>query len=116
MTALWVCGIVPSLDQPFYRDEHLFVDLRQQVVILDGEPVRLTRMQYLLLALLVERVGEVVTRAMIFTHIWGYSPKKGQLRVAAHIHGLRRKLGVYADHYIETVYGVGYRFRPVPGL
>jgi DNA-binding response OmpR family regulator len=29
-----------------------------------------------------------------------------------HIRGLRRKLGIYADHYLETVIGVGYRFRP----
>jgi len=31
---------------PPYRDEHLFVDLRRQAVILDGEAVRLTRGEY----------------------------------------------------------------------
>ena len=66
-------GLVLPLDEQFYRDDHLFVHLRQQVVMLDGEAIFLTRMQHRLLALLVE-----------------------------------------SDHYIETVPGVGYRFRPMP--
>ena len=96
---------MPSLDEHFYRDNHLFVHLRHEVVMLDGEPIFLTRMEYRLLAVLVKRAGEVVPRPnllmltpMVHTHLWR----------------LRRKLGVYAE-YIETVPGVGYRFRPLPG-
>jgi len=44
-------SLLPSLDQPFYRDEHLFVHLRHQVVMLDGEAITLTRKQYQVLAL-----------------------------------------------------------------
>ena len=79
--------------------------------MLDGQAITLTRMEYRLLALLVQHAGEVVTRTIFLTHMWGYSPKTGRLRLSAHIRGLRRKLGVYADH-IETVTGIGYRFRP----
>ena len=59
----------PSNQQPLYRDEHLFMDLRQQVVILDSEAVRLTPMQYRLLALLVEHPGEVVPRAALSVQV-----------------------------------------------
>jgi DNA-binding response OmpR family regulator len=44
---------------PFYRDERIYVDLRQQLVMLDGETVRSTLLQYRLLAVLVEHAGEV---------------------------------------------------------
>ena len=86
-----------SLDEQYYRDGHLYVDLRQQLVMLDGEMVRLTPMQYRLLALLVEHAGVVVTRPVFLIQLGGYSPEIRERRVDACIHGLRRKLGVYAD-------------------
>jgi DNA-binding response OmpR family regulator len=96
---------------PFYRDAHLFVDLRQQVVLLDSEAVRLTPMQYRMLALLVEHAGEIVPRPTLALWVSGrvLGPRSNMLD--KHIRGLRRKLGVYADQYTETVHGTGYRFR-----
>ena len=73
--------------------------------MLDGRILHLTSMEYVLLALLVEHAGEAVPRAILLTLT---------RKVDMHIKGLRRKLGVYADHYIETVVGTGYRFRPMP--
>jgi two-component system phosphate regulon response regulator PhoB len=73
--------------------------------MLDGRILHLTSMEYVLLALLVEHAGEAVPRAILLTL---------RRKVDMHIKGLRRKLGVYADHYIETVVGTGYRFRPMP--
>ena len=90
------------------------MDLRQRVVTLDGETVRLNRVEYRLLALLVEHVGVVLTRPILLMQIWGYAPEIRGGRVDTCIRGLRKKLGVYADQYIETVYGTGYRFRPLP--
>ena len=104
--------LLPSLDKQFYRDEHLFVHLRQQVVILDSETVRLTPMQHHLLALLVQHPGEVVPRATLSVQAWGDACGTRPRLVDFHIRGLRRKLGVYADQYIETVIGIGHRFRP----
>ena len=102
-----------SLDQQFYRDAHLFMHLRHQVVTLDGEAVTLTRTEYRLLALLVEQAGQVVPRAIILTQLWGSLPETHTRQLNSHIRYLRKKLGIYADQYIETVPNVGYRFRPV---
>ena len=55
--------------------------------------------------------GEIVTRPILLMQIRGYGPRMGPRRVAA-LDVLRRKLGVYADDYIQTVTGIGYRFRP----
>ena len=106
---------LPSLDQPFYRDKHLFLDLRQQVVMLDGERVALTSREYRLLALLAEHAGEVVPRSSLLLRIWGHVPEVRPSTLDVHIRGLRRKLGVYADRYVQTVVGAGYRFVPLPG-
>jgi len=104
---------LPFLDQQFYRDEHLFVHLCHQVVMLDGETVPLRPIEYRLLALLVKHAGEVVPRAIIFNQIWGEAPGIPRRRAHPHIRGLRKKLGVYGDQYIETAIGIGYRFRPL---
>ena len=107
-----MCNALPSQNQPSYRDKRLYVDLRQSLVILDDETVRLSRIQYRLLALLVEHAGEVVPRTVIFTQVWDSLPETRSRTLDVHIHGLRKKLGLYADQCIETVVGVGYRFRP----
>jgi len=98
-----------------YHDEHLYVDLREEVVILDFGMVRLTPMEYRLLALLVEHTGVVVTRPGLLMQFGGYSPEMRERRVDACLHGLRRKLGLYPDQYLETVTGGGYCFRPCQG-
>ena len=60
---------------PFYRDEHLFVDLLQQVVTLDGETLRLARIQHQVLALFVKHTGEVVPRTNLLMQIWRHVPE-----------------------------------------
>ena len=79
--------------------------------MLNGETVRLTRKEYRLLALMAQHAGEVVHRSILLLHIWGQVPEMRPSTLDVHIRGLRRKLGVYADQYVETVVGIGYRFR-----
>ena len=106
-------GAVLSLNQPSYRDEHLFVDSRRQLVKLSGQTLTLTRKEYCLLALLVKHAGKVVPRAIMLTELRRSLPETHTFALDVHIGWLRRKLGLYAD-YIETVigFGIGYRFRP----
>jgi DNA-binding response OmpR family regulator len=107
---VWLALSPPN--PPSYRDEHLFVDPCHQAVILNGEMVRLTPLQFRLLALLMEHAGEVMSTTTLLTQAWGYAPEKRTLNTT--LWRLRKKLGMYSN-YIETVVGVGYRFRPMPG-
>ena len=84
--------LVLSLDRQFYRDDHLFVHLCHQVGMLDGEAITLTRIEYRLLALLLEHAGEVVPRAIIVTQLWAAQPKTRTPWLALHMGGLRKKL------------------------
>ncbi|MFB3826393.1 MAG: helix-turn-helix domain-containing protein [Bryobacteraceae bacterium] len=74
--------------------------------------MQMTRKEYELLALLVENAGEIVPRETLLLRIWGYTPQIRTRTLDVHIRRLRRKLGPYAEQYIETIFGVGYRFQP----
>ena len=95
-----------------YQDEHLTLDFTRQAVALDAERMILTRKEYDLLALLVAYAGVIIPRAEMLMRVWGYSTEIRTRTLDVHIRHLRKKLGVYADVYIETVFGVGHRFQP----
>ena len=107
---MWLALSPPN--PPSYRDEHLYVDLSQRVVILDGRALTLYPLEYRLLALLVKSAGEVVPRKTLLMQTWGHAELRANV-LDVHIRRLRSKLGKYADHYIERVPRVGYRFRPL---
>jgi two-component system phosphate regulon response regulator PhoB len=90
------------------------VDLRQQAVTLNGQTITLRRLEYRLLALLVEHAGEVLPRQILLMQIWGFAPETRTRTMDVHIRRLRKNLGLYSQH-IETVVGIGYRFRPPLG-
>jgi len=75
-----------------------------------GTPVELTATEFRLLRLLAGRPGWVFTRNQIVNAVRGEDYPVTERSVDVHIVGLRKKLG-QAGEYIETVRGVGYRFR-----
>src|SRR6516162_2833069 len=95
-----------------YRDEHLSLDFSQQVAALDSERMTLTRKEYDLLALLVQHAGEIIPREALLMQVWGYGAEIRTRTLDVHVRRLRKKLGGYADLYIETIFGIGYRFQP----
>ncbi len=75
-----------------------------------GENVELTYTEFKILMLLATRPGWVFTRTQIVDAIHGEGYAVTDRAVDVQIVGLRKKLGPCGD-YIETVRGVGYRFR-----
>ena len=95
-----------------YQDAHLEVDFEHRMARLDRQPLPLTRKEYDLLAILVANAGEVVRRDALLSRVWGYSREVRTRTLDVHIRRVRKKLGAYSDQYIETIFGVGYRFQP----
>ncbi len=94
----------------------LRIDPDQYRVELAGQPVTLTALEMSLLLLLARQPGRVFTRAQLVEGLWA-APYEGYDRVIdVHVGHLRRKLGddPEAPRFIETVRGVGYRFRAAP--
>ena len=79
-------------------------------VLVDGQPVELTFTEFRVLHFLAGRPGWVFTRYQIVNAVRGEDYAVTDRAVDVQIAGLRKKLGP-CGHYIETVRGVGYRFR-----
>jgi DNA-binding response OmpR family regulator len=95
-----------------YRDEHCAVDFLKQAAFLDNETLTLTRKEFELLATLARNAGDIVPRDVLLQNIWGYSREIRTRTLDVHIRRLRKKLNPYGEQYIETIFGVGYRFQP----
>lgn len=95
-----------------YRDAHVEVDLAAGSLQVDARPVQLTRKEASLLAALVGNAGDIMSREVLLSRVWGYGPQIRTRTLDVHIRRLRKKLGAYGDQYIETIFGVGYRFQP----
>lgn len=74
-----------------------------------GDPVELSRREYMLLNALAEHPGRVLTREALEGRLYAWGEEVASNALEVHVHHLRRKLG--ADR-ILTVRGVGYRLRP----
>lgn len=95
-----------------YQDAHLEMDFEHRMARLDSQPLALTRKEYDLLAVLVANAGDVVRRDALLARVWGYSSEVRTRTLDVHVRRVRKKLGAYSDEYIETIFGVGYRFQP----
>jgi DNA-binding response OmpR family regulator len=92
----------------------IVIDLRAHTVHRNGAPVALSPRGYALLATLVARPGEVVTRSQLLREVWGYSSDVMSRTVDMHIMELRRKLEPDPTNprHFQTVRKTGYRFTP----
>ena len=83
----------------------LRLDTRHQDVALDGEPLALSRREYMLLKALVENVGLIQTREALETRLYGWGEEVASNAIEVHIHHLRKKL---PEGFIKTLRGIGY--------
>ena len=88
----------------------LIIDLSKHKVSFQGRPIVLTTIEFAILEFLSRSPGRVYTRNQILDNVW----KEGKFiidrAVDVHVRGLRKKLDKASD-YIETVRGIGYRFK-----
>ena len=88
----------------------LTVDLGQHAATIGGQAVDLTPKEFDLLALLLRNPGRAFSRDYLIEKVWGYDAAGSDRTVDTHVLRLRKKLGAVGDR-IETVWGLGYRFK-----
>ena len=116
--ALRIRAILRRAQAPEPEGEHLDfgrlrVDTSAHRCWVSGEEVQLTALEFKLLTTLMKRRGRVQTREVLLTDVWGFSADVTTRTVDTHVKRLRQKIGD-AGGYIETLRGVGYRFRSEP--
>lgn len=100
----------PPAEDALLKIHELVIDPGRHEVLVQGQPVDLTATEFRLLHLLARRPGWVLTRAHIVEGIHGDDYPVTDRAVDVKIVALRKKLGTAAQ-YVETVRGVGYRFK-----
>ncbi len=91
----------------------LRIDFEKRAVTLHGEPVRLTYVEFEILAALARHPGRVYNRMVLLERVWGNASYRDPRTVDVHVRHLREKLESEpkTPELILTVRGVGYRFR-----
>ena len=103
---------VKAADEPVgqLRIGELEIDVPRHRVAIGESTIELTATEFALLELLVKRRGRVQTRDQLLQDVWGYDNPIDSRTVDTHMRRLREKLGRVAS-YLETIRGIGYRFR-----
>ncbi len=105
-------GISTSAQEPISAGE-LEIDFERRLVTVREESIRLTYVEFEILAALALGPGRVMTREGLLEHVWGDSAYRDPRTVDVHIRHLREKLEADPRNpeFLFTVRGVGYRFR-----
>jgi phosphate regulon transcriptional regulator PhoB len=94
----------------FLKAESLVLDLGAHTAKLEETLLDLTATEFRLLAHLMRNRGRVQTREILLDRVWGYSFEGYSRTIDTHVRRIRKKLGAH-QNLIETVRGVGYRFK-----
>lgn len=96
------------------RFEGLYINVPARRVEVEGQNIALTAKEFDLLMTLASSPDRVFTREALLNQIWGYSYLGDGRTVDVHVGTLRKKLETPTNgpHYIQTVWGVGYKFVP----
>ncbi len=96
----------------------LKIDLKKRKVLLDKQVVELTAKEFDLLVEFVKNPGQCFSRQELLENVWGYHFQGYDHTVNAHINRLRAKIEIdpSSPRYIQTVWGVGYKFSELEEL
>ncbi len=104
----------PDAEPDLLRFGRLRVDRESHRAWVDDKELGLTALEFRLLFQFMSRKGRVQTRDALLSDVWGIDAEVTTRTVDTHVKRLREKLGDVAGNYIETLRGVGYRFRDQP--
>ena len=108
-------GNLPAEDSQVYRTGGLTVDDDRKEVTVDGEPVKLTPMEYNILLLLIRNQGKVFSINQIYESIWNEDAYGAENTVAVHIRHIREKIEINPKEprYLKVVWGIGYKLEKI---
>ncbi|MDA2270178.1 DNA-binding response regulator [Bacillus thuringiensis] len=87
----------------------ILINEKSRRIEADGESISLTVKEFDLLYFLCQHTGQVFSREQLLEKVWGYDYAGSTRTVDTHVKTMRLKLGE-SGNYIQTVWGVGYKF------
>jgi len=93
-------------------EDDLVIDYAAHTVSIQGEEIQLAKKEFEIIALLSENRGQVFDKERIYERLWGYDADGDSTVIAEHIKRIRSKLkSAGAGEHVETVWGVGYKWK-----
>lgn len=94
-----------------YRTGGLMINDDRKEVTVDGEPVKLTRIEYNILLFLVQNQGKVFSIEQIYEQIWKEEAYGADNTVTVHIRHIREKIEIDPKNpkYLKVIWGIGYK-------
>ena len=91
--------------------QNLMVDLTGQKATYMGKEIPLSKREFLIIGFLLENAGQIFDRERIYEEVWGFAAEGDSAVVKEHIRKIRAKLvKATGKEYIETIWGMGYRW------
>lgn len=87
------------------------LDPAAHTVLIEGEPLELTLKEFMLLEYFMRHPDVAINREELLTHLWDFNYESFSNVVDVHVKNLRRKLAEHDQDVLETVRGIGYKFR-----
>lgn len=93
----------------------LIVDTDAKTVSVDGESVKLTATEYMILEYLCKNLGRVLSSGQIYEAVWNEPSFRSEKTVTVHIKNIREKIEINPKDpkYIKVVYGLGYKVEKI---
>ncbi|MDR1160430.1 MAG: winged helix-turn-helix domain-containing protein, partial [Syntrophomonadaceae bacterium] len=105
-----------KLETGVYGSGGLMINDETKTVLVDGEEVRLTSVQYKILLLLLKNAGRVFSIEEIYELVWKEEAYNADNVVAVHIRRIREKIEINPKEpkYLKVVWGIGYKIENIP--
>ncbi len=101
--------------EKIYRTGGLMINDDRKEVTVDGEPVKLTRIEYNILLFLVKNQGKVFSIEQIYEEIWKEEAFGADNTVTVHIRHIREKIEIDPKNpkYLKVIWGIGYKVEKI---
>lgn len=108
-------GAVDSEKNNFYKTGNLVIDDERKEIMVDGEAVKLTPVEYKILLFLTKNKGRVFSIDDIYETVWNEPSFNPENTVAVHIRRIREKIEIDPKNprYLKVVWGVGYKVEDI---
>jgi len=102
-------------EEHVFRTGGLMVDDERKEVTVDGEPVKLTRIEYNILLFLIQNKGKVYSIDQIYEKIWKEEAFFADNTVTVHIRHIREKIEIDPKNpkYLKVMWGIGYKIEAI---
>ncbi|WP_458457393.1 response regulator transcription factor [Pseudobutyrivibrio sp.] len=95
----------------FIRRGDVSVNLTEKRISVREKEIKLTKSEYEIVKLLIKNIGQIYSKSQLYEYLYGYEKDGNDSAITEHIKNIRRKFQNEGQDPIDTVWGIGYRWK-----